>query len=221
MNTVYLSICLCPLRRISYLFLLFFGILDSVGYIFSFLPCLLLLFFTIISVHLISPTNFTPPVFRMRKMGFVNLWIFSPSFKICKVKVEHQEEKFNSFSLLTGDTVGTRQWTLGLVFSFLGFSCFHHSSEEEYASWWSLAQLSQVWAGVGRYQSSRLMAMGRSTPLLQIWKSNPASWGILPSLNFVFFFCKMETIGSPTLDFVLKDWWTDMHIYLPIAQWAK
>ena len=115
------------LRRISYLSFLFFGILDSVGYIFSFLPCFLLLCFTLISVHLISPTKFTSPVFRMRKLGFVDLWIFRPSFKIYNIKVEHQEEKFNSFSLLIGDTVGTRQWTLCLVFPFLGFSCFYHS----------------------------------------------------------------------------------------------
>ena len=40
-----LLLCIIHLRRPSYLILLFVGTLNSVGYIFPFLPCLLLLFF--------------------------------------------------------------------------------------------------------------------------------------------------------------------------------
>ena len=40
-----LLLCIIHIRRTSYLSLLFSGTLPSVGYIFPFLPCLLLLFF--------------------------------------------------------------------------------------------------------------------------------------------------------------------------------
>ena len=141
------------------------------------------------------------PVFRWGNQGLV---IFGLSGKVSKfnVKVEHQEEKSNPFSLLIGD----RQLSLvnelcdwfPLSWVFHVFTTPKGKTLPLGGHWPSCLKSELVLVMTNPHGHTWPMVMGRSSSLLLTWRSNPAGWGILPSMSFMFLFCKMETIGLPT-----------------------